>query len=218
MMAGCLALGPGVAASAWPKHGEPEIMSIGEPPVTKLVTTEEFLELLDDDIDRDLIDGVVRVWGDGMTLRHPVHGESEISIGHELRVWLATLPGPKGKVVGAETRFRLRRNPDSFVGVDVAYVSPEMAAAHDRKRKYFDGPPRLAVEILSPSDKHEKVVEKVERYLEAGSVVWVVDADFRTVAVHRPGEPPVAFNDRQELDAGPYLPGFRVRVARFFDA
>jgi len=189
-------------------------MSIGEQPVRKLMTLEEFLELPDDDIDRDLIDGEVREWGDQMTLRNPNRGESEISIGHELRVWLATLPGPKGKVVGGDTRFRIRREPPTFVGADVAYVSPEMAAAHDRKRKYFDGPPVLAVEILSPSDKHEKV----ERYLEAGSVVWVVDPDFRIVAVHRPGSPLEVFTDRQELDANAYLPGFRVGVARFFDA
>ncbi len=193
-------------------------MSIGEAPVQKMMTVEEFLELPEDDIDRDLIDGVVREWGDAMTTRNPDHGEAEISIGHELRVWLATLPGPKGKVVGGETRFRLRRDPDSFVGADVAYVSPEMAAAHVRRRKYFDGPPVLAVEILSPSDKHEKVVDKVERYREFGAVVWVVDTDFRTVAVHRPGEPIEYFHDRQVLDANPYLPGLRVPVVRFFEA
>jgi len=193
-------------------------MSIVDPPVVKLMTVEEFIELPDDGIERDLIDGVVREWGEEMTLRNPLHGESESLISYTLLGWSQTRPAPRGKVVGGDTRFRICRDPESFVGADVAYVSPEMAAAHVRKRKYFDGPPALAVEILSPSDKHEKIVEKVEKYLEVGSVVWVVDPDFRTVAVHRAGEPIEHFNDRQELDANAYLPGFRVAVARFFDA
>jgi Uma2 family endonuclease len=54
-------------------------------------------------------------------------------------------------------------------------------------------------------------------YLEVGTVVWVADPDFRTVAVHRPGEPPVTYNERQEIDGDPYLPGFRVLVSRLFE-
>ena len=182
------------------------------------MTVEEFIRLIDDDSDCDLIDGVVRVWGDEMTLRNPNHGESEALIIFLLCGWNETRPEPRGKVVGGDTRFRMYRDPDSFVGADVAYVSPEMVAAHVRRRKYFDGSPVLAVEILSPSDKHEKVVDKVEKYLEAGTVVWVFDPDFQLVTVHRPGLPAEPLRAGQDLDADPYLPGFRVPVPRFFDA
>ena len=71
--------------------------------------------------------------------------------------------------------------------------------------------------ILSPSDKHEEIVEKIELYLTTGvAMVWVVDPDLRTVAVHRPDTAPVLFNVLQELTAEPHLPGFRVPVAEFF--
>jgi Uma2 family endonuclease len=193
-------------------------MSLAEiPALTTQMTVEEFLALPDDDIERDLIRGELRVWGESMTRRNPMHGETEVNISQLLKSWRDVQPLPRGKVVGGETGFRLRRNPITFVGIDVAYVSAEMVAAHDRKRKFFDGPPVLAVEILSPSDKHEKVVEKVEIYLEVGTVVWVVDPDFRTVSVHRRGEPLVTFNDQQELSGEPYLPGFRIEVAKLFD-
>ena len=191
-------------------------MSLAESPTVELLTAEFLSSLPDDGVERDLIRGELRERP--MTRRNPAHGEAESLITHHLCGWLDSQPAPKGKVVGGEAGFRLKQAPVTYVGIDVAYVSPEMVASHDRKRKFFDGPPVLAVEILSPSDMHGDVVEKVELYLEVGTVVWLVDPDFRTVAVHRPGEPPETFNERHELDGSPYLPGFRVRVARFFEA
>src|SRR5262249_11492692 len=117
-----------------------------------------------------------------------------------------------------EAGFRLKRDPETFVGIDVAYVSAEMVANRDRKLKFFDGPPVLAVEILSPSDQLEDVVEKVEVYLEVGTVVWIANPNFRTVSVHRPGQSVEAVNDRQELVGGSELPGFRAAVSAFFDS
>jgi len=73
------------------------------------------------------------------------------------------------------------------------------------------------VEILSPSDTHEEIVEKIGEYLEAGTVAWLVDPDFRNVTVYRPGKDGEFFNARQELLGEPYLPGFRVPVVRLFE-
>lgn len=57
---------------------------------------EEFLDLPDDGVERDLIDGVVREWIVGpperelteadMTRRNPLRCEAETSIGYELRL------------------------------------------------------------------------------------------------------------------------------------
>ncbi len=208
--------------------GDPT-MSIAESPTpARLLTPEDVLNMPDDGIERDLIDGVLREWPTtiideaelteaDMTRRNPEHGEAEVSIGYELRKWLDLRPGPRGKVVSGETGFRLRRDPSTFVGIDVAYVSPEMVANRNRKLRYYDGPPILAVEILSPSDQHGKLVEKVEKYLAVGSVVWIAEPYFRTITVYRQGAAPVMFNDRQELEGDPYLPGFRVPVARLFE-
>jgi len=203
-------------------------MSLADSPaISRPLTAEDLLSMPDDGVERDLIDGELREWPtttqsmdlceSEMTRRNPMHSEAEISIGYELRRWLESRPAPRGKVVGGEAGFRLTRDPVTFVGIDVAYVSAEMVANHRRKLKYFDGPPVLAVEILSPSDQHEKIVEKVEKYLQVGTVVWLADPDFRTIAVHRPGEAPISFNEHQELDGDPYLPGFRVSVIKLFE-
>ena len=91
-----------------------------------------------------------------------------------------------------------------------------MIAATPPRQSIFDAAPVLAVEILSPSDTHEDVIEKIGLYLEAGAVVWMIDPDLKTIQVHRPGHLPESFNASQELSAEPYLPGFRVAVAKFF--
>lgn len=90
-------------------------------------------------------------------------------------------------------------------------------AATDPKEKLFQGPPVLAVEIISPTETDEDVAEKVPAYLEVGTVVWLVSIPYRTVTIHRPGRPPEMFNIEQEIRDEPYLPGFRVAVARIFE-
>ena len=45
----------------------------------------------------------------------------------------------------------------------------------------------------------------------------IADPDLRTIGVHRPGLPPISFNETEELVGDPYLPGFRVVVGTLFD-
>ncbi len=152
-----------------------------------------------------------------MTIRNRHHSQSTRSRSARYStIWLDTRAEPQGEVVGGEAGFRLRGTKDSGVGIDVAYASAELVAATPDKQAIFDGPPVLAVEILSPSDTHEEIVDKVGLYLEVGTVVWVVDPDFRTVAIYRPGSEPVLLNAKDEITDQPYLPGFRARVSDFF--
>jgi Uma2 family endonuclease len=120
--------------------------------------------------------------------------------------------------VSGEAGFRLRGPLDSAVGIDVAYVSAELLAATPQKQAIFDGPPVLAIEILSPSDTHEGVVEKVELYSEVGTVTWVIDPYFKTVSIHRPGLSSDPYSNGDEIADEPYLPGFRILVSELFGA
>jgi Uma2 family endonuclease len=190
-------------------------MSLAEAPATsRPLTAEDLASMPDDGIERDLIRGELRE--KPMTRRNPRHSVAETLISLHLWMWVRAQPDPKGQVVGGEAGFRIHLEPETYVGIDVAYVSDEVAISLDLEEKFFDGPPILAVEILSPSDEHGDVVEKIDAYLEVGTVVWIADTHFRTITVYRPGEAPVMFNDRQELDGDPYLPGFRVPVIKLF--
>jgi Uma2 family endonuclease len=190
-------------------------MSIAEPPPPiKTMTAEVLMGLPEDGIHRELIRGELRETP--MTARNRKHSRVEARITHILNKWLDDRPEPKGELVCGEAGFRLKCDPETLVGIDVAYASADLVAATVDKAVFYDGPPVLAVEVLSPSDRQQDVVEKVGLYLEVGTVVWVVDPYFRTVTVHRAGHEATAFNANQELSGEPDLPGFRVRVAEFF--
>ncbi|WP_165231800.1 Uma2 family endonuclease [Aquisphaera insulae] len=180
----------------------------------RLRTLEELLAYPEDGVDRELIRGELRERQ--MTRRNRWHSVVESRIASILWAWLGDRSEPGGEIVSGEAGFVLRRDPDSSVGIDVAYVSPEVAAAKPTS-PYFEGPPVLAVEILSPSDTQEDIDEKIELYLETGvAIVWIVNTRLRTVTVYRPDARPILISGDEELTAEPHLPGFRVPVGEIF--
>jgi Uma2 family endonuclease len=189
-------------------------MSIATDP--QFMTVEEFLEISDDGISRELIHGEVRERG--MTIHNRFHARATTKLARFLDEWLDGQPEPRGEILTGEAGFRLRGTKDSLVGSDLAYVSATLMGETEAGKLIYDGPPIMAVEILSPSDTHRDVVEKVALYLEAGVIVWEVDPDFRRVSVHRPGQLSITFYMNHELTTEPELPGFRVLVASLFGA
>jgi Uma2 family endonuclease len=185
---------------------------------TTLMTEEEFLALPDDDgVDRELIRGELRE-RPTMTTRGFAHSIVMTRITSRLDVWASGRPAPRGVVVSGDARIRLRADSPSFVGAEIAYFAAESTPANPRRARFVDGPPVLAVEILSPSDGQEDVWDKVSLYLESGvPLVWIVDPFFSTVTVHRADAKPQLFNADQEITAEPFLPGFRAAVSDFFE-
>ena len=189
---------------------------------TTLMTTEELMAMPDDGVERWLINGELResrprLGGPPMTIRNRFHSQVLVWLCHELAKWLERQTEPCGRIVGGEAGVRLRQDPETTVGVDVAYLSAELAARQTDDTSIVDGVPILIGEILSPSDTQEDIHEKVKKYLEVGvRLVWVLNPYDRTVRVYRPGEPPQLFNEKQDLTGEPHLPGFCVRVERLF--
>ncbi len=179
------------------------------------MTTEELLALPDNGTERWLIRGQLRERP--MTVRNRVHSRIMVRVGKFLDNWLDQQPEPRGSVLCGEAGVRLRRDPDTTVGVDVVYVSAEVAARQTDETTLIDGVPTLVVEILSPSDSLEQIDDKMDGYRQAGvPLVWVIDPHDRTVTIYRPGVGPEMVNEQQELSGEPVLPGFRVSVAQLF--
>lgn len=180
-----------------------------------LMTTEQLLAMPDDGVDRDLIRG--KLLEKPMTRRNRRHSRTETKLARILDNWLETQPEPRGEVLSGEAGFRLRREPDTTVGVDLAYISAETADLTPEDAYLIDGTPVLVVEILSPSDELWGILEKIRDYLECGvPLVWLAEPVFRTITVFRPDAEPVLFNSTQELSGEPHLPGFRMPVASAF--
>lgn len=121
-----------------------------------------------------------------------------------------------GYVTTNDAGYITERNPDSVRGPDVAYWSDtESVTANDPQ--YTESPPVVAVEILSPDDRINRVNQKINEYLNSGvQEVWIIDPASRDVAIHRSGVAPQFLLEQDELDGGTTLPGFRCAVAGFF--
>ena len=110
------------------------------------------------------------------TIRCVGHASALPRISSRLSAWDKIRPAPRGEIACSDAGFSLRRDPDTLVGVDVGYTSAFLAG-ETAGTSFFDGPPIPAVEILSPSDTHGDLVEKIRENLDAGPVVWEADPD-----------------------------------------
>lgn len=112
----------------------------------------------------------------------------------------------------------LRRDPDRVVGADAVFLLPASLPARLSPEGYLESVPDIVVEVRSKNDTAPEVEAEVGEYLTAGGkAVWVLDPDARTVTVHTPAAPPVAFGPADTLTS-PLLPGFAVPVAKLFPA
>src|SRR5258706_7946792 len=98
---------------------------------------------------------------------------------------------------------------------DVAYLSaarqPELAEKGDNPMA-----PKLAVEVISPSDRQGKITVKVGNYLAAGVLVWLVRSDEQQVQVYAPGSIVKVLGLTDTLDGGDVLPGLAIPVSKIF--
>src|SRR5262249_39406421 len=152
---------------------------------------------------RWLIDGQLReertlVGGKPMTVRSRWHGRIMARVAQLLENWRDQQAEPRGSVMCGEVGVRLRRDPDTSLGVGGIHVSPELAAHEPDDTTMVDGVPVLVVEILSPSTTQEQIHEKLATYREvAVPLVWVIDPFDRTVRIYRPGKEMESVNVQQ---------------------
>jgi Uma2 family endonuclease len=122
----------------------------------------------------------------------------------------------KGYVCTNDTGIVVERDPDTVRGPDLMFFE-DAASAEDIDRKYGETPALLDVEVLSPNDTFTKIVRRVNEQLAFGTpLVWVVDCDAESVAVHRPGKSPYIVEGDQEITGEDVLPDFRCKVSEFF--
>ena len=124
-------------------------------------------------------------------------------------------PGNLGWVTTNDTGVVLERGPDTVRGPDVAYWS--IARQPEEPDAYFEIPPDIAVEVLSPDDRRGPVRAKIKEYLFYGvPLVWLVDPELRTVTVYAGRMRGTELDEDDTLDGGEVLPGFTCKVADLF--
>ena len=176
-----------------------------------LVTAEELFEQPDDGRRYELVSGELRMMSPSGWRHGEVVGSLHTLLGYHVR------KNQLGKVFGAETGFRLSRDPDTVRAPDVAFIAKENLPEHDPQEAFWPGAPDLAVEVLSPSDTTGHVDEKIDAWLSAGvPLVWVVDLGLRTVTVYRSRTDIGVQPSGTRLDGADVVAGFSCAVDEIF--
>lgn len=176
-----------------------------------LLTAEDLWQLPDDGQRHELIAGELT----HMPPTGFLHGAVAMSLGGIIREHV--MKYDLGVVCAAETGFTLHHNPDTVRAPDVAFVSKERILAQGRPEKFWNGPPDLAVEVVSPNDRFDDVWEKVQEYLAAGvRLVWVALLRSTSITVYRPNGEIAILREDDELHGEEVLPGFACLVRQIF--
>lgn len=189
-------------------------MSTTSTTATQLMTADEFWEYVqrpeNEPRNLDLIQGMV------IEMSRPtrLHGIVTNSIGRILGNWAQGFGS--GYVASNDAGVVLEEDPDSVLGPDVAYYT-DANKFEDAPPKWGDVAPVLAVEVLSPNDRYNKVLAKSDTYFRGGTrMVWVVDYEERIVTVHRSLPDYTTLQGDTVIAVDDVLPGFRCKVSDFF--
>ncbi|CAG0950643.1 hypothetical protein PLCT2_00170 [Planctomycetaceae bacterium] len=174
----------------------------------QLVTADDLLNLKDSKF-LELVEGrIIPVTPSGDEA-----GELALWIGYLLMGFVMT--NDLGTVAGADTGFRIARNPDTVRSPDVSFITKARLRPHTGK--FFEGAPDLAVEVISPSNTSTEMQEKIDQFFAPGArLIWLVYPGQRLVVVHYPGGTSKTFREDMTLEGGEVLPGFSLPVHEVF--
>jgi len=183
---------------------------------TSRMTVDEFLALPDDpSVRRELINGELRE--ETVTTRNPRHAGCVGLITHAIHSWLAATKISNVFIGTGDVRCQLPNSNQTLVGIDIGVFIGDEAVHQASEDSVLTVAPVVAVEVLSSSDTHQSVREKIKLYLAAGAAqVWIADPDFHVISVYRGDRQPQSRNSDEVLTGDPELAGFSVGVASLF--
>lgn len=176
----------------------------------RLLTAEAFWHSPENGKHRHLVRGeVVETMPPG-----GMHGLIAVALAGRLQSWAKRGPGG---CVGVESGFILARDPDTVRGPDVFYVSADRIPKTGIPEAFWNLAPDLAVEVISPDETANEILEKIADFHAAGtSRVWVVYPRRREVVIHHPDGSARTVGGNDVLEDQEILPGFTCRVAELF--
>lgn len=121
-----------------------------------------------------------------------------------------------GFLTGEAGGYKIRDDRYAPDGAFVSYTKQR----HADKIIYNNLPPDLAIEVISDSGNKSELRDlrrKITGYLNAGTIVWVVDADEKQVEIHQIGQNPRVLGIGDVLTAPDLLPNFSLAVKDIFE-
>jgi len=175
---------------------------------THHITAEELFEL-DDGYRHELLKGELLTTSPSGA----EHGAVTINLAAPLAAHVKA--NQLGIVFGAETGFTLERNPDTVLAPDISFVRRERIGTISKG--FHQGPPDLAVEVISPKETRREVEDKTGHWLRLGvRAVWLVNPRTRTVEVRTAAGEKRILREQDALNGDNIVPSFTISVAEIF--
>ncbi|NES72583.1 MAG: Uma2 family endonuclease [Okeania sp. SIO2D1] len=128
----------------------------------------------------------------------------------QLRNWVR--PRKLGRVIASSGGFRLPNADRDIRTLDTSFIRAEKLPRPTED--YVELVPDLIFEVKSQSDKLLKLREKIQDFLELGTIVGVlVDPRSRTMEVYRFMREKIVLRDGDVLEVAEILPGWKLPVA-----
>jgi Uma2 family endonuclease len=103
---------------------------------------------------------------------------------------------------------------------DAAWVRRSRLAGltREQKQKFLPLCPDFVIELRSPTDNLQAVLDKMQEYLDNGAQLgWLLDPVTRRVHVYLPQRPPEILDAPNTLSADPLLPGFVLDLRKIWE-
>lgn len=182
------------------------------PPITTHthVTPDEFDARVDDADNRSLNLELLY----GRIIEKMVSSPRSSQLGNRISgfLFMHIYPRKSGRLTGADGGYWIGGNR----------VIPDCAFVSNAKRNapvvggYATEPPDIAVEVISPSDTHDDIQDKIQVYREGGVLLWLVDPKRNRLTVYDGMAEPVELTTIDTLNGGRVLPDFTLALVELF--
>ena len=122
-----------------------------------------------------------------------------------------------GLAFAGEIGFQLASDPDTVRSPDAGFISRKRIPATGVPAGYWPGPPDLAIEVVSPNDRHGAVEAKALDWLASGArAVLVADPPRRSATVYRARDDIRVLAGSEPLDLADVVPGWSPTLSDLF--
>ncbi len=175
------------------------------------MTAQQLLEYTHEPYQQELVDGIL------FEMEPPGAQHGAVAMRVAVLLHRHVEDADLGIVFASEVGFHLTSDPDTVRAPDVAFVAQERVPETGIPKGYWPGPPDLAVEVVSPNDRHAKVEGKALDWLAAGTrAVLVLEPPLATATVYRARDDIRILRADETLDLGDVVHGWAPRVAELF--
>ena len=134
-------------------------------------------------------------------------GNRNIEIAYQLQAW--SRQNKSGLAFDSSTGFKLPNGANRSPDASWIPLNKWNSLTYNQQQKFVPLCPDFVIELLSPSDKLEKTQNKMQEYIDNGTLLgWLINRKDKQVEIYRPGKQVEILDSPQSLSGEPILARF----------